>query len=228
MKFVRYAIYYTPPDGLFADFGAHWLGWDIATGRTAIHPSYNGLPAPLEKITQTPRSYGFHATLKSPFHLVEGQKTEALCDALITLASDQKPVSLDGLQIAALGSFLALVPFGNTTELSELAARIVRDLDAFRAPLSADEFTRKNHHRLTTAQQGNLARWGYPHVMDQFRFHMTLTGRLSKPDLRATKTTLEPALGSLMSQPFTLCSLTLVGEDDRGMFHQIRRFALTG
>lgn len=228
MQFVRYAIYYTPPDGPFADFGAQWLGWDITTARTAMHPSLDGLPIPLGQITQTPRRYGFHATLKPPFHLAAEQRIKALCDALVTLTSDQKPVTLDGLQIASMGSFLALVPLGNTTELSEFAARIVHDLDAFRAPLGTKEFARRNHRRLTAAQQRNLTRWGYPHVMDQFRFHMTLTGKLSKSDLRTTKDTLESVLGPLISQPFTICSLTLVGEDDRGMFHQIQRFTLSG
>jgi putative phosphonate metabolism protein len=228
MQFVRHAIYYTPPVGPLADFGAQWLGWDIATGWTAPHPGYGGLPIPLDQITQTPRRYGFHATLKPPFRLAVGQDTNSLCDALITLTSDQKAVALDGLQIASMGSFLALIPFGDTTELSELAARIVRDLDTFRAPLSAEEFARRNHRRLTATQQVNLTHWGYAHVMAQFRFHMTLTGRLSKPDLHAIKNTLEPALAPLMPQPLTVCNLTLVGEDDRGMFHQIQRFALSG
>ena len=31
---------------------------------------------------------------------------------------------------------------------------------------------------LTPRQRGYLERWGYPYVMEDFRFHMTLTGRL--------------------------------------------------
>ena len=34
--------------------------------------------------------------------------------------------------------------------------------------------------RLTPAQEALLMRWGSPYVMDEFRFHMTLTGRLAK------------------------------------------------
>ncbi len=227
MQFVRYAIYYTPPDGPLACFGAQWLGWDVTAGLAAQQPDFDGLPAPLNQITQTPRRYGFHATLKPPFRLADGQRIDALCEALDTLSYKQKPISLDGLHIAALGSFLALVPHGNTIELSELAAKIVRDLDGFRAAPSPKELGRRRHHRLSTAQENNLTRWGYPHVMDQFHFHMTLTGKLSKADLDATQTTLEPVLGPLIPQPFTLSSLTLAGEDDQGMFHQIHRYAFS-
>ena len=62
--------------------------------------------------------------------------------------------------------------------------------------------------------------------MDEFRFHMTLTGKLSKSDLRATQSALEPLTGPLLSQPFNIRDLTLVGEDERGMFRQIQRFDL--
>ena len=165
MQFVRYAIYYTPPDGPLASFGAQWLGWDVAAGMTVEHTNLDGLQAPLNQITQTPRRYGFHATLKPPFRLADRQRIDALCEALDSLSSKQKPVSLDGLHIAALGSFLALLPHGNTIELSELAAKIVGDLDRFRAAPSPKEVGRRRHHRLSTAQENNLTRWGYPHFI---------------------------------------------------------------
>ena len=31
---------------------------------------------------------------------------------------------------------------------------------------------------MTSRQHKHLDRWGYPYVMEDFRFHMTLTGRL--------------------------------------------------
>ena len=31
---------------------------------------------------------------------------------------------------------------------------------------------------MTPRQRDHLDRWGYPYVMEDFRFHMTLTGRL--------------------------------------------------
>ena len=72
----RYAVYYTPPPGEFADFGASWLGWDAATGREVAQPDLDGLD--LAAMTARARRYGFHATLKAPFRLAEGRDESAL------------------------------------------------------------------------------------------------------------------------------------------------------
>jgi hypothetical protein len=37
---------------------------------------------------------------------------------------------------------------------------------------------------LSPRQTANLERWGYPYVFEEFRFHMTLAGRI-EPDRRA-------------------------------------------
>jgi hypothetical protein len=37
---------------------------------------------------------------------------------------------------------------------------------------------------LSVRQTQNIDRWGYPYVFEDFRFHMTLTGRI-QPDRRA-------------------------------------------
>ena len=65
----RYAVYYAPAPGPFAEFTARWLGWDAATGTEREHPEVPGLPLPVAEITATPRKYGFHGTLKPPFRL---------------------------------------------------------------------------------------------------------------------------------------------------------------
>jgi Protein of unknown function (DUF1045) len=62
--------------------------------------------------------------------------------------------------------------------LIQLAADCVSEFDSFRAPLSEADRARRNPSQLTPAQREHLDRWGYPYVMDDFRFHMTLTGRL--------------------------------------------------
>jgi hypothetical protein len=40
--FTRYAVYYAPQPGIFADRTAAWLGWDLAHGRAVDDPA---LPA---------------------------------------------------------------------------------------------------------------------------------------------------------------------------------------
>ena len=51
----RHALYWLPPEGALAEFGAAWLGWDAARGREIPHPDIAGLPAPVREITRAPR-----------------------------------------------------------------------------------------------------------------------------------------------------------------------------
>jgi hypothetical protein len=80
--------------------------------------------------------------------------------------------------VDSISGFIAVVPRERSDELERFAADCVTAFDAFRAPLTAEERARRNPQRLTARQCAYLDRWGYPYVMDEFRFHMTLTGRL--------------------------------------------------
>ncbi|MDQ2091326.1 DUF1045 domain-containing protein [Marimonas arenosa] len=222
----RYAVFYAPPPGALADFGAAWLGWDAADGACRSHPVIEGLPRPVEDITETPRKYGFHGTLKPPFRLAAGSSRAALEADLAALAERHAPVILDGLMLARLGGFLALVPEGDTTDLSALAADCVRGLDTHRAPPSHAELEKRRHDGLTPAQQGNLDRWGYPYVMEAFHFHLTLTGRLPRAEAKTVKAALAPLLKQLLPQPFRIGDLCLFGEAADGRFHILTRHPL--
>ncbi len=226
MTFNRYAVYFTPT-GALAEFGARWLGWDIATGRAVNQPETINLPAPLDSITETPRRYGFHATVKSPFKLAENETQAALDDALAVLCRDLVPVPLSGLELAPLGRFLALVPCGDAAGINRLAAKVVEDLDRFRAALPDAERARRRTDRLSPAQAANLNKWGYPYVKDEFRFHMTLTGRLERNQIEAVHRHLSRNLPAI-SAPFIVDALSLVGEDGGGCFHLIKRHRLSG
>ena len=63
--------------------------------------------------------------------------------------------------------------------MTRLAADCVTEFDSFRAPLTEADRARRNPSQLTSRQREHLDRWGYPYVMDDFRFHMTLTGRVN-------------------------------------------------
>ena len=224
----RYAIYYTPP-GPLARFGAEWLGWDIAKGRSpAQRPDVPGLPAAIDTLTETPRRYGFHATIKPPFRLAPSQSEVALTDALSLFCATRSPACTAGLELARLGRFLALVPQGDTAGLNTLAADVVRGFDGFRAEPTAAEIARHNSPSLSAEQIENLHRWGYPHVMDSFRWHMTLTGKHPRAEAATTLAALAPVLAPLLPRPFTLDALSLVGEDASHRFHLIHRIPLTG
>ena len=223
----RYAVYETPaPGSALARFGACWLGWDSALGQEVPHPVVPDLD--VAAITARPRAYGFHGTIKPPFRLADGQSQDTLQQALAALCADAAPVSLDGLCCARLGRFLALVPVGDTTALADLAARAVQELDPFRAPPNAAELAKRRAARLNPAQEALLMRWGYPYVMDQFRFHMTLTGRLDADTAERAEAALAPLLEPLPLQPYKVDALTLLGEDAQGRFHQIARYPLGG
>jgi len=137
-----------------------------------------------------------------------------------------RTVRLQGLEIARLGRFLALCPTGDASSLNALAAACVSDLDGFRAPMTQSELARRRAARLTMEQDANLTNWGYPYVLDAFRFHITLTGRLDKSSLARAQSILSHRLAPLLPSPFEIRDLALVGEDAAGRFHLIRRYEL--
>lgn len=224
MEFQRYAIFYMPKPGPLATFASAWLGWDPATGSAVEHPVVAGLPMALPEITQTPRKYGFHGTIMPPFRLAEGRGAADLSLQLDAFCTDQAPLALDGLELAQLGRFLALVPVGDDAALKALAAQVVEHLDSFRAPPTPSELARRRTGGLSDVQEQLLSVWGYPYVMQEFRFHLTLTGKLPKAKATKLRQVLESMLASLLPTPFLIDGLCLMGEDRSGMFHLIRRF----
>lgn len=226
MEYTRYAVYYAPEPGAFADFGARWLGWDAAAATECPHPAIEGLPAPVSDLTKTPRKYGLHGTLKPPFRL--STSPQALISDLAALTQELAPVCVDRLALASLGSFIALTPEGDSTALSDLASRVVEALDSHRAPLEEAELARRRGKGLAPALEANLNKWGYPYVMEHFRFHMTLTGRLPAETRAQVLAALAPRLEPLLPVPFTLRELCLFAERPDGRFVILHRYALTG
>jgi putative phosphonate metabolism protein len=223
----RFAIYYAPPEGPFADATASWLGWDAGTGRAVAHPDVSGLPGPVDALTEEPRKYGFHGTLKAPFRLAEGRGVDDLHRAAAEVAAGLRPVRMPGLRFAAMDGFLALAPDGETEALDSLAAEVVRALDPWRAPLTPDEIARRRPDRLTDRQRQNLARWGYPYVLDEFRFHLTLTGNIGADAAAETASALAPWMGPLLPRPFVVADLCLFGEMPDGRFRILHRYPLS-
>lgn len=226
MTFRRFAIYYTPRPGPLAHFGAAWLGRDLATGRPPPRPEVPGLTQDPRDLTTQPRRYGFHATLKPPFALAPGTSQAALQQACKALASTLPPVVIEALTLTRMGRFLALTATGDDGPLRDLAARVTRDLDPHRAAPEPAELARRRQARLSPRQEALLTRWGYPYVMEEFRFHLTLTGRLPRSEIDGVAGALQKALAPLLDRPVTIDDLTLVGEDHQGDFHSIARYAL--
>ena len=58
-------------------------------------------------------------------------------------------------------------------------------LDPCRAPPDEAELAKRRRAKLSPEQETNLVRWGYPHVFDAWRFHVTLTRRLTPAEKEA-------------------------------------------
>lgn len=215
---MRYALYFSPdPASLFGDLAASWIGRDAESGRPVAHPDLDGLGAgELASITGPARRYGFHATLKAPFRLAEGVRETDLVAALDDFASRSGPFEIPSLVVGQLEGFLALLPGEPAPQLNAFANSVVEAFEPLRAELSERDIERRNPDSLSSAQLRHLMRWGYPYVFDHFRFHMTLTTRLSDPDTarvgKAARNHFAPALGG----PVAVRALSLFVEPEPG------------
>ena len=176
----RYAIYYAPAPGSVLDrFGASLLGYDAYGGDDLPFPDEVALARPdWRELTQDPRKYGFHATLKAPMALAPGGNEAELAAACASFAATARTIPVIEPVIDSISGFIAVVPARPPAELLQLAADVTREFDPFRAPLTPEDRARRNPAKLTPRQCEYLDLWGYPYVMEEFRFHMTLTGRL--------------------------------------------------
>ena len=129
-------------------------------------------------IVADPRLYGFHGTLKPPIALVEGATERDFLDAVGSLAATERQIDVAALELAELQDFLALVPSGRCAALQDFSDRCVVEFDEFRRPADEAELARRRAAGLTQRQEDLLLRWGYPYVLEQGRFHLTLTGRV--------------------------------------------------
>ncbi|GMG83372.1 DUF1045 domain-containing protein [Paralimibaculum aggregatum] len=220
----RYAVYWAPaPGSALAEAGADWLGWDPAACQP--RPQSEAQAA----LTEAPRRYGFHATLKPPFRLNRGTHPADLDAALAALAAEIAPVAAPPLALDAALGFAALRPSGPCPELDALAAACVTRLDPLRAPLSEAELEKRRAGRLEPREEAHLRRWGYPYVLDAFRFHLTLSGRLHPEAAPAVLARAAAAFGPAIAGPLAIDALCLFGDPGAGAaFHLVARHRLAG
>jgi len=182
----RYAVYFAlPQQSPLWQAAQTWLGRDCESGAALTQPLPEGWTAEeIAAVTESPRRYGFHATLKAPFDLAEGAGPSDLHRAVSAFAGQQQPFSVPPLKVSAIGPFLALTLSAPCPEMETLAAAAVTELDPLRAPLGEADLQRHLESRLSPRQKELLRSWGYPYVMEEFRFHMTLTGPIADEEVR--------------------------------------------
>jgi hypothetical protein len=132
--------------------------------------------------------------------------------------------------LKAISNFLALVPTNRSTELQDLADRCVVEFDEYRRPAADEELARRRMNGLSPRQDELLLRWGYPYVLEEWRFHLTLTGRLpDEAERTAVMNVLRQRFGGLVDRPLPVRDLCVFRQSapDRP-FTVLARFRLGG
>lgn len=225
---MRYAIYFLPEqDTEVWNFGSAVLGFDCISARAVPQMALDGLPSDLMfDLTAEPRRYGFHATLKAPFQLLEGSREDDLLSAVANISCKLSPIEIGRLKISQLKNFLALIPVRQPESLDSLAGHCVQALDRFRAPLTAQEMQRRLASHLSPRQVKLLSLWGYPYVFDQFRLHMTLTGPVPEAFMSSLLAALESEYKRI-DVAITITSICVCFEAAPGRpFQLLKRFPL--
>lgn len=215
---MRYALYFAPPaDAPLARLGARWLGRDARTGEGLRQPEVAGASAALfAEWTAEPRRYGFHATLKAPFRLAEGRSARDLMAAADEYAAKARGAMIDAIAVRRIAGFLALVPGAPNASLSRVSAEIVEVFDGFRAPPTQQDLARRRQAPLAATHERLLARWGYPYVMEEFRFHLTLTGPLDDAPASLAETAAHAFFAEALAAPLAIDALCLFVEPSPG------------
>ena len=227
--FPRYAIYFAAgSDSALSRFGAELLGYDAYTGDEVAFPQGPLQFAPdWRDVTADPRKYGFHGTLKAPMALVSGRTEAELVAACATFAAKARRMPIIRPIVDSISGFIAAIPAEPVDTLQQLAADCVRDFDSFRPALTADDRARRKPEKLSERQRDYLDRWGYPYVMDEFRFHMTLTGRLDAERRGPILEMLRARFAGLGLDALEIDRITLFKQDDaKARFRIIGEWAL--
>ncbi|MFT8242647.1 DUF1045 domain-containing protein [Roseomonas sp. BN140053] len=209
----RVALYWAPSldDPLHAR-GSAWLGRDAESGATLPQPEIPGFDLPAA--TAEARGYGLHATLKPPFRFTG--PFPLLRDATAALAARTMPFALPPLELHDLDGFLALRESEPCPALQGWADRCVEALDPFRAPLTPAEVARRRPERLSEREREHLSRWGYPYVFDHWRFHVTLSRRLTPAEKEVVLPVLRAHLGDVPARPREVRELCLFTQREPG------------
>lgn len=176
----RYALYFAPDSSSpWWSTLSRWLGYDAAAGRAV---ETLNLPHPdretMQRVTQHPARYGAHATLKAPFRLAAPFTEADLVHAVNAYAAVQPVFTLPPLRVEQLSNFIALTPSHADSRINRIADDCTTRFDQFRAPLSNAEMARRLREPLDPVSLSLLKQWGYPHVLEKYCFHLSLTGSL--------------------------------------------------
>ena len=212
--FERYAIYVTlPQDSTLYHKASQWFSYDAYQGDSPtieydLQEELRPL-LPYSDYNSKASQYGFHGTLKAPFRLKNGIKYKSLQKMMKHFCRLTSVFHCVGLEVKQIDNFLALVPKQDCKKIIQLSKDSVQTFDVFRAALTSDEIDKRQPNKLSDNQRLMLKQWGYPYVLDEFRFHMTLTDRLTQPQIDTCKPLLEEYFKECLRQPLRIGQLSL-------------------
>ena len=207
----RVALYYAPElDDPLWSAGCAWLGRDPERAVAVQQPDIPGIST----LTADARGYGLHCTLKPPMRLSTSYAD--FRDDVGALAQSLRPFDLPALAVAELSGFLALRETAPSPALQALADLCVAWPDRHRQPPEPDELRRRRGGGLSPDADALLLRWGYPGVFGRWRFHITLTGRLSDPEREFWRPQAERHFQHSLSRPRRVGSLCLFAQAGPG------------
>ena len=228
-KTSRCGIYFCPSQSVpLYGQGSQWLGRDATTGAT-LEPY---LPDQIRhedwlRVTDSPRRYGFHATLKPPFRLADNATLEDMRAELGDFARNHGSFCAPPLAVGALGRFLALILSAPSEEFSNLADGIVRHFDRFRAPATEQEIALRMRGSHSPSERSHILQWGYPYVFDSWKFHMSLTSSMHTKSLSLFEPYLRSRFASACEHPLLVDSVCIFHEPNPGgQFHLLDRVCL--
>ncbi|MDB5789717.1 DUF1045 domain-containing protein [Caballeronia mineralivorans] len=185
----RIALYYAPPaSSAWWHAGCEWLGRDAETGRSIEAPAEPGISAlgqTIAALTGSPRRYGWHGTLVAPFRPAEGVTPRRVLSVAREWANHIDCFNVP-LSAVEMGHFVALRARAENDDetIRRIAASALHSLAPLRARPSAEDTERRLASGLNERQRALLHEWGYPYVLDEFRFHMTLCDSLDTASVR--------------------------------------------
>ncbi len=223
---MRYAVYFTPPStDPLTQAGASWLGRDAYTGEPLSDGKPDGFSTQeFAYNTAEPRRYGFHATIVAPFRLNPSKSEAGLVEAFDNFCISTMPFEAR-LEVTSILSFVAIMEAGRSDGLTAMAARAVEYFNPFLDALTEADIARRKPETLTNHQLVLLQRWGYPYVMDEFRFHMTLSGSLEKEARERMAMAAHERFDSILAKPIEIDGLALFVEHETGAPMTVLRHA---
>jgi Protein of unknown function (DUF1045) len=186
----RFAIYYAPSrTSPWWSAGCRWLARDPESGAELAPPVVPALAARLRDVpglSRSPQRYGWHGTLVAPARSVAHATLDDIVRRARAWAERQSAFDLT-VEAAALERFVAIRPATaeGAAAMCALAADALHEFAPLRAMPSEQDRHRRLAADLNARQRELLERWGYPYVLDEFRFHMTLSDSIEPDDRQA-------------------------------------------